>query len=355
MATGWPMKTTYADGDVYAAQDVNDITGTINLLQTSTLSSQAGKNAIINGGFDVWQRGTSFPNITGLIYTADRFQGSLGSMTSGTLSVSRQASGLDAFEYSMRFQRNSGATTTGNGYLTYSTETKNVIPLQGKAVTFSFYARAGANFSMASSTLSFALSTGTGVDLNINTGSFPTSVISASPVLTTSWQRFTYSGTISATAASLGFYWMYTGVGTAGANDWFEITGVQLELGSTATTFSRTGGTIQGELAACQRYYFRYSAQSAPNGSGVYYTSTNALIYVKFPVTMRVTPTYGSSGTDAFSIYSNSSRNSTANSLDTAAPDGMMVIVTTAASTLGYGVVSYLNSASKYLEAVAEL
>jgi hypothetical protein len=66
MATGWPMKTTYANGDVYSASDVNDITGTINLLTSSTLSVAAGKNAVINGGMDIWQRGTS---ITAVSYT----------------------------------------------------------------------------------------------------------------------------------------------------------------------------------------------------------------------------------------------------------------------------------------------
>ena len=40
MAVGWPTKTTYANGDVYSASDVNDTNGTINLLQTSTLSMQ---------------------------------------------------------------------------------------------------------------------------------------------------------------------------------------------------------------------------------------------------------------------------------------------------------------------------
>jgi len=74
MATGWPMKTTYADGDVYSAQDVNDITGTINLLTSSTLSYSAGKNAIINGGMDIWQRGTSITGTSGIPHTADRWQ-----------------------------------------------------------------------------------------------------------------------------------------------------------------------------------------------------------------------------------------------------------------------------------------
>jgi len=82
MATGWPMKTTYANGDVYSASDVNDITGTVNLLQTSTLSNQGGKNYLVNGGLDFWQRGTSF---TATGYCADRFYTVIG----GTTTVSQ--------------------------------------------------------------------------------------------------------------------------------------------------------------------------------------------------------------------------------------------------------------------------
>ena len=38
MAVGFPAKTTYANGDVFSASDINDTNGTINLLTSSTLS-----------------------------------------------------------------------------------------------------------------------------------------------------------------------------------------------------------------------------------------------------------------------------------------------------------------------------
>jgi hypothetical protein len=101
----------------------------------------------------------------------------------------------------------------------------------------------------------------------------------------------TFSGTAGAWAA--GNLVQPTGtvsvVGTLGAT--FFITGVQLEKGSTATSFDyRPIGT---ELALCQRYYYRVSAiDNRYYGSGqVSNTGTTAVISVPFPVTMRVVPT----------------------------------------------------------------
>jgi hypothetical protein len=110
--------------------------------------------------------------------------------------------------------------------------------------------------------------------------------------LTTSWQRFSYTATVAASTTELNFQTSYVPVGTAGANDYYEITGVQFELGSTATPFSRAGGTIQGELAACQRYYWRTIGNStiAVFGVGIGISTTTAVVAVYFPIMMRVTP-----------------------------------------------------------------
>jgi len=107
----------------------------------------------------------------------------------------------------------------------------------------------------------------------------------------------TYSGTSGAWATAT--YTSATGatsvVGTSGAT--FFITGVQLEKGSTATSFDyRPFGT---ELALCQRYYWKIlQGTGEPYGITGYMIAGNA-VWGQFclPVTMRATPTITVYGT----------------------------------------------------------
>jgi hypothetical protein len=69
---------------------------------------------------------------------------------------------------------------------------------------------------------------------------------------------------------------------------------VKLELASTPTAFCFSGGTIQSELANCQRYYWRNTAGdssthfSAAMGAS---STTEVDLIMLFPVTMRIRPT----------------------------------------------------------------
>ena len=115
----------------------------------------------------------------------------------------------------------------------------------------------------------------------------------------------TYSGTAGSWAGTQ--YLSATGatsvVGTSGAT--FYITGVQLEVGSSATGFEyRQYGT---ELALCQRYFQVYGDPSLvvtviPFAQGA--TTTEIDGYMTMPVTMRTTPTFTSSGLYAYDSVS---------------------------------------------------
>jgi hypothetical protein len=84
-------------------------------------------------------------------------------------------------------------------------------------------------------------------------------------------------------------------VGTNGAT--FYLTGVQLEVGTTATTFDfRSYGT---ELALCQRYYYRAAGMSGNYmylGTARNYSTTNCQIMIPLPVPMRSAPSVTSTG-----------------------------------------------------------
>lgn len=261
--------------------------------QPISLSTTApGYNAIINGAFDIWQRGTSFTVGTGYPYTADRWQVIRAGAVAG-MTVTRQSASLTGLQYALRCQRDSGNTNTAALTAWQTIESVNSIPFAGQSATLSFYARAGANFSGTGLTASIA--SGTGTDQNLNIGGFTgyTVVATSTATLTTSWQRFTVSGTFGSSITQAGLLFQTVGItGTAGANDWFEITGVQLEEGSAATDFRRNAPSIQGELAACQRYYFRKVADANYTNFGIGRAdaTNSAICMIPFPVPMRALP-----------------------------------------------------------------
>jgi hypothetical protein len=99
----------------------------------------------------------------------------------------------------------------------------------------------------------------------------------------------TYTGTAGVWAATS--YLTATGsvslISTNGAT--FFMTGVQLEKGSTATSFDYRD--YQSEFARCQRYYYQIQATSSTEAFGYCYTTNSSVIQFTFPVTMRAVPT----------------------------------------------------------------
>ena len=256
----------------------------------------AGKNPFLNSNFSVWQRGTSFAGNTYSTYSADRWVASRGTTAGSTFS--RQASGYTGIQYSMRVARDLANTSTAIIYLSQSFESVNSYRYAGQTVTLSFYAKAGANYSAASAALGVTLASGTGTDENIlNSYTGAAYPVSSSATLTTSWQRFTFTGTVSSSATELAFYTSFTPVGVAGAADNYEITGVQLEIASAASAYSPNCPTYATELSACQRYFEIYSSAGS-DVFGIGYTQNATTNRMMLPVmSKRTLPTIASTGT----------------------------------------------------------
>ena len=260
----------------------------------------AGKNAILNSNFSIWQRGTSIASTGGSgVYTADRWSAYNASYTVSQQDTS-DTTNLPFIAKCARVIRRVGETSVAGANLVQPLESINSKPFIGKVATLSFYARAGANYSSASSALLVFLLGGTGTDQNPNnTYTGQTSILSPTATLTTTWQRFSYttSSAIATTVNELAVQFSSVGVGTAGAADYFEVTGVQLEIGSVATAYSTNSGTFQGELAACQRYYIELADGSVTNGFGARWNGTTLYYSIPTPVEMRTLPTAAYIGT----------------------------------------------------------
>jgi hypothetical protein len=137
--------------------------------------------------------------------------------------------------------------------------------------------------------------TGTGTDQNVYTAGYTGSVtaIDQNATLTGTWQRFSYTATLAGSATEIGLTLIGAYTGTASTNDYYEVTGIQLEVGSVATQFSRAGGTIQGELAACRRYLPAFNSVSGEllEYIGYAYATNGSLYTIPFDVPARTKPT----------------------------------------------------------------
>lgn len=277
----------------------------------------AGKNVFLNGAMQIWQRGISFAATTGTTtaYSADRWTWWGGnSATLATRQTTSDTTNLPNIQYCARIARPSGNTGTSATYFGQAVETINAIPLAGKTVTVSYYARAGANMSN-SAQLQPVLVSGTGTDQNyIHSAWTGFSIVAAGTVnLTTTWTRYSFTGVVPTNCTELTFqsYWIPTG--TAGAADYYEITGIQLEVGSVATPFQTATGTVEGELAACQRYYYRLTSTDdvfSRFASGIATVTNAAEFLFSFPVQMRVKPSLlDISATSTFSLWDGANDN----------------------------------------------
>lgn len=255
------------------------------------------RNAIINGGMQVAQRGTTaaITNASVNYLAIDRYA-FYNSNVISSWTVS-QVAGSNGFKNFMKLQRTAASTVVNTTYMDYALESSDSIPMQGKIVTLSFYAKAGANFSPTNGTIAAVLYSGTGIDqstLNMYQGIWTGQSVVASGAanLTTTLTRYSFTTNVLASnVTQLGIQIYMTPVGTAGADDSCYITGLQLEVGSVATPFEHRPYGL--ELQLCQRYLpsFTFPGLATPVAPGQATGATTGQHILNFPVTVRTPPT----------------------------------------------------------------
>jgi hypothetical protein len=282
------------------ARDIADLGAVTNRLDTVGASDGAlsNRNLIINGAMQVAQRGTSVTGATSTGYsTVDRWwhnaSGGVMDMSQQSLTVG-QTDLPSQFTKFFRF-----ASTQGDNNQGFAQKIENVELLSGKTVTVSFYAK-GTNPGAGYVALAYLQNFGSGGSANVE----------AEPenfILTSSWQRFeitfTFPSVSGKTIGSGSSSWVYfrQSSGNSTTTAWtLDITGVQLEVGDTATPFEHR--SYGDELARCQRYY---QVSGAIKGYPMvrYEATGNGKAYSNWRLVpeMRTSPSVSFSGTFAAS------------------------------------------------------
>jgi hypothetical protein len=330
----------------------------------AAVTAPRGDNLLINGGFDVWQRGTSFAS-GAAAYGPDRWKLVRDSAVAG-LTVSRLAADAQSgATYKLRLQRDNGNAGTNAMWLYTALESADSVKAAGRTVVLSYYAKAGASWSPSGGALQSRVTTGTGTDQaadGIQQGSTWTGQVDdvQTDTITATRTRFAHVLAVPATATQIGVAFRAVPVGTAGANDFVDIDSAKLEIGNLPTPF--ISRPIQVETALCQRYYYRRNSTGASNKIGVaqaYSASAAFGLSLQLPATLRVAATPSPSSQGALSAFISSAAGANAFTSLTfdSNKDAIVTADMTGASGLSAGnaTVIIFNGSSGYIEVSAEV
>ena len=264
----------------------------------------ANQNYVINGAFDIWQRGTS-SSANGYA-TADRWMHFYNAASNQLFYRSDVSPGdIHGIRYAFAAEGTISPSDPA-AYILIRQAIEDVRYLAGKTVTLSFWTKGSTTGQIAARYLQFFGSGGSSAEHGGATFFNVTNV----------WQRHTVTWTLPSVSGktigdnsylavnidkNLGSTYAnqfgYTGT-TPNYTGTLYITGIKLEIGSSATEFVRSSSTIQAEIAACQRYFIRYAAESIYSryGVGLNYTTTLSTIMIHLPVEMRTFPSVGNTG-----------------------------------------------------------
>lgn len=309
-------------------------------------------NYIINGGFDFWQRGTSF---TASGYTADRWY----FYETGVCTVSQETTSLPSgFRYALKAV---ASTSSDYAEIAHYLESVTVIPLRGKTVTFSAYLKMDTNMRSLGD-FYFLPSYGNTTDARASTTLEIPGTVAA--VLTKSnfsdWARMSYTFVVPSNAVTLELRFSppVTTVSVSTSTWW--ITGAQLEVGSVATEFKRAGSTYTEEQNACFRYYYRAVAESAYGWFGQMHhaSSSLGLMQITLPTNMRTIPSTIESTAISTFQYLGATGTLSSLSLSSDGSNSRQITVNVNGSGFGVNGSGFLranNSATAFIGVTAEL
>jgi hypothetical protein len=276
------------------------------IADAAVVSLKSGRrNLIINGGFDVWQRGTGrvFGSNT---YTSDRWtEGQYQEAGHEKVAVTDTAVPSKS---AMRVTSSSTTERSTGTRMALATMLESVDSERyaGKTVTLSFWVRfSAATLAGATGGWYSQLSEYDSVDpvLYATGATRPNSVHIPNGSYPTTWTKYEQTVTCGAGMKNLGARFLFgDAVNTTSNSDfWYEITGVQLEVGSVATDFEHR--SYGEELALCQRYYQQLGGV-AHNlyATGQLYSSTTGQCILHFEE-MRESPTISSTTVTDFGVW----------------------------------------------------
>jgi hypothetical protein len=290
---------TAVEGMVTYLEDSNSLQLWDGASWTSAGGVSSG-NAIINGAFEINQRGFNSSTASGT-YGFDRWflDTGDGTVTYSTQNFTPGAAPVAGYEASNFARLVSTGQTTTSASARIRQRIEDVRTFAGQTVTISFFAKASTG--TPSVAVNFVQQFGSGGSSNV--------IINGQKLeINSSWVRYSLtfdvpsiSGKTIGAGSSLALA-LWTSAGSNLNSDTdslgiqsttIDIWGVQVEEGTVANDFRRNANSLQGELAACQRYYFRPTGVSSGfiGGVGNAFSTTEAFIKFALPTSMRVIPT----------------------------------------------------------------
>lgn len=322
------------DGVLYIYYNDGNTSQWVESRSAITSDGYYSPNYIINGGMDIAQRGTSFSIASGggtAYFGADRFYTHNWTWTAGSnITVANDTTiyPLGA-GVSASYKVATGATglTFGSGgvlHINTTIEGKDISRAYGKVTVLSFWVRSSVtgtynlllgngNFDTATQTRAYQPEY---TITQANTWERKSILVDLTSITQTStWDtgnshglqiRWILGAHADRTADTYKSGWTVANTTTfkttssvnfgTNANATFYLTGVQLEESAVATPFRRNANSLQGELAACQRYYYRLNAVSGGTGVpvvgwGAVVNTSMADFFINLPVPLRASPT----------------------------------------------------------------